>query len=288
MLKLPFRYALSAVYAKLIIEDVILAAQGMASAGWFNLFIFADPIFQCLRQQRSQQLWKMQSQELVRHVQKELGPDEEAARIVKEVCVDFKLGEIRVIMWNRMNAGYVFKRIYLPLQWREFLDEEELKAIVGHELGHQKMGTDSMVPMRLVNRLGDELLFAMLPVHATGYFLLLLSVLSENISYLKLLSLTFLYRLVHLVVENHFMRKDEFQADRYGAQAVNEEKMKSALSKIDLRARTEILDNLPYLPHIKQFYYQWLLKKEKGMLREALLDHPYLHKRLHALNPKEA
>lgn len=288
MLKLPFRYTLSAVYAKLIIEDVILAAQGVASAGWFNLLVFADPIFQWGRQQRTQQLSQIQSQEIIRHVQKELGPDEDAARIVKEVCVDFKLGEIRIIMWNRMNAGYVFRRIYLPLQWREFLDEDELKAIVGHELGHQKMGTDSMVPLRLVNRLGDELLFTMLPVHATGYFLLLMSILSENTSYLKLLPLTLLYRLVHLVIENHFMRKDEYKADQYGAQAVSREKMKSALSKIDLRARTEILDNLPYLPYMKQCYYQWLLKKEKGFLREAMLDHPFLHKRLHALNLKEA
>lgn len=285
MLQLPFRYALSAAYAKLIIEDVILAAQGFASAGWFNVLIFADPVLQWHRQVRQQQVRQLKSQQVVEYIQKELGTDEDALRIVKEVCVDFKLGEVRIIMWNRMNAGYVFRRIYLPAQWRDFLEEEELRSIIGHELGHQKMGTDALVPLRLVNRMGDELLFTMLPVHKAGYFLLLMSLISQNISYLKLLSLTFLYRIVHLAIENYFTRKDEYTADQYGAQATSPDTMKQALSKIDQRAKLEILDNLPFLPQVKQLYYHWLIKKEDGILREALLDHPYLHKRLKALNP---
>lgn len=283
MLQLPFRYVLSAAYAKLIIEDVVLAAQGLASAGWFNLIVFADPVFQWITQVRNLQQSQLKSQQIVQYVQQELGSDDEAVKMVKEVCVDFKLGEIRVIMWNRMNAGYVFRRIYLPSQWKEFLEEDELKAIIGHELGHQKMGTDAMVPLRLVNRMGDELLFTMLPVHMTGYFLLLMSFISNNISYLKLLSLTLLYRVIHTVIENYFSRKDEYVADQYGAKATTPQTMSNALSKIDFRARMEIWENLSFLPDFKQLYYQWLLKKEEGVLREALLDHPFLHKRIKAL-----
>ena len=36
MIKLPFRYALSSVYAKLIVDDLFLAMQAAASAGWMK------------------------------------------------------------------------------------------------------------------------------------------------------------------------------------------------------------------------------------------------------------
>lgn len=283
MMKLPFRYVLSSVYVKLLFDDVMLAMQGAAAAGWHHLLIFLDPAMQFLQQQQHAETHLPYTQKVEEYIEKELGMDEDALRVVKEVCVDLKLGEINVIMWNRMNAGYVFRRIYLPAEWKNFLSEEELKAIVGHELGHQKMGADSFIPMRLINRMGDEFLFTLLPFHMTGYFLFLMTIISENLIYMKALSLTLLFRLVHTVIENFFAKKDEYRADHYGKTVTSAQTMKNALKKIDIRAKLEILLNLDQLPHAKQVYYRWLLKKEEGLLREALLDHPFLHKRIEAL-----
>ena len=175
------------------------------------------------------------------------------------------------------------ERILLPSQWKEFLSETELKAIVGHELGHLKMNSDAYIPMRLVNRMGDEFLYTLLPLQATGYFLLLMSLISKNPTYLKALTLTVLFRVAHLLVENFFTRKDEYTADQYGKKVSDSTSMINALTKIDQRARQEIFENLYRLPIGKQIYYKWLLIKEKGKLRESLLDHPYLQKRIKAL-----
>ncbi len=283
MIKLPFRYVLSSFYAKLIFDDVMLAIQGAAAAGWHHLIIFLDPAIQYLYQLQYVETHLPYTQKVEEFIEKELGLDNDALRVVKEVCIDLKLGEINVIMWNRMNAGYVYRRIYLPAEWKNFLNEEELKAIVGHELGHQKLGADSFVPLRLINRMGDEFLFTLLPFQMTGYFLLLMTFISENLNYLKALSLTLLFRLVHTVIENYFAKKDEYQADHYGKTVTSAQTMKAALQKIDIRAKLEILLNLDQLPHAKQVYYRWLLRKEEGFIREALLDHPFLRKRIDAL-----
>ena len=283
MIKLPFRYALSSVYAKLVIDDLFLAIQAAASIGWHNTLIFFDPAMQYLFQQRMDELNQYQTDDVKRYVKKNLKLDEDTEKVVKEVCVDLKAGEIKVIMWNRMNAGYVFRRIFLPAEWKDFLSENELKAIVGHELGHLKMNTDSYVPMRLVNRMGDEFLYTLLPVHTTGYFFVLMTLISQNPAYIKALSLTVLYRIAHLLIDNFMTRKDEFKADQYGKKVSDSSSMISALTKIEQRARVEIFENLYRLPLCKQFYYRWLLIKDKGILRECLLDHPFLHKRVQAL-----
>jgi|GEM_PF-3102590 len=283
MLKLPFRYVLSAGYAKMVIENIVLAAEAMTHAGFFNLLVLLDPVMRQHYHWHDLSSGKANPEQIAKFMHKELFPDEDTARIVKEVCIDFKLGEIKITMWNKMNAGYVFRRIYLPMEWKELFTEAEIKAIIGHELGHLKLGSDAMVPMRLVNRVGDELLFSMLPVHTTGYFLILMSIVSGNLSYLKAVCLTFLYRLMQLLVENHFSRKDEYRADQYGAKASGAKAMREALKKIDHKARTELWEGLFLLTPIKQAYYRWLVKKEEGMFREALLDHPFLPKRLQAL-----
>lgn len=283
MIKLPFRYALSSMYAKLIIDDLFLAIQAAASIGWHHGLIFFDPAMQYHYQQRMNEISQCQGDDVKKYVKKKLKLDEDTDKIVKEVCVDFKAGEIKIILWDRMNAGYVFRRIFLPAEWKGFLSEQELKAIVGHELGHLKMNSDSYIPMRFVNRMGDEFLYSLLPVHTTGYFLLLMTLVSQNPAYVKALTITALFRFVHLMIENFIARKDEYKADQFGKKATDSETMISALSKIEQRARTEIFEHLHRLPLCKQFYYQWLLKKEKGSLREGLLDHPFLHKRIQAL-----
>lgn len=283
MIKLPFRYALSSFYAKLIIDDLFLAIQAAASIGWHHTLIFLDPAMQYLYHQRLSELNQCQTDDVKKYVKKHLKLDEDTEKVVKEVCVDLKAGEVKIIMWNRMNAGYVFRRIFLPAEWKDFLTDNELKAIVGHELGHLKMNTDSYIPMRLVNRMGDEFLYSLLPVHTTGYFLLLMTLVSQNPAYIKALSLTCVYRLVHLLVENFISRKDEFKADQYGKKVSDSSSMISALTKIEQRARVEIFENLYRLPICKQVYYHWLLIKEKGAIRESLLDHPFLHKRVQAL-----
>ncbi|RKD26783.1 hypothetical protein BEP19_16425 [Ammoniphilus oxalaticus] len=284
MIKLPFRYALSSLYAKLIIDDVFLALQTAAAFNWQQYLIFLDPAMQYTYQQRTRELTMMTplSNES-ETVEEKLGLDEETVRLVKEVCIDLKAGEVTVILWNKMNAGYVFRRILLPANWKELLTEQELKAVVGHELGHLKMGADAMVPMRIVNRIGDELLYTLLPIQATGYFLLLMSLISQNPAYLKALSLTFLFRLGYLLIENLFSRKDEYKADRYGKKVSSAEAMITALKKLERGAKTEAFENLGKLPNSKQWYYHWLLKKDTGRFRESMLDHPFLHKRIKAL-----
>ena len=110
MIKLPFRYALSSVYAKLIVDDLFLAMQAAASAGWMNLLVVFDPAMQSLYQHRLQEVSQCESKNVTNYVREELGLDEDTYKVVKEVCVDLKTGEIKVIMWDRMNAGYVFRK----------------------------------------------------------------------------------------------------------------------------------------------------------------------------------
>lgn len=281
--KLSFRYVLSVGYAKCIIEDLSVLIPALSSAGWYNLLFFIDPATQVYRQTKAYNQNSQKVEEVTQYLRKEIYPDETTMRIVKEVCVDFRLGEIKVLMWNRMNAGYVFRRIYLPAKWQEVFSEAEIKGIIGHELGHQKMGSDRYVPLRLINRLGDELLNAMIPAHATGFFLALMAVITNNPSYFKWFSITCFYRLLHYVIENYFARKDEYKADQYGARLVGGQTMKRALMKIDEKARIEIFEHLERIPFPKKNYYRWLLGKEEGNLREWLLDHPFLTKRLQAL-----
>jgi Zn-dependent protease with chaperone function len=280
MLKLPFRYTLSTLYAKLMIDDVILAAQSLTSAGLFNLLVLIDPSIQWHQFIQTTALRQKEADQMLQKLHKELFADADTEKIVKEVCFDLEIGEIKVLMWNRMNAGYVFRRIYLPAKWKELFTENELKAIIGHELGHLKMGSDAMIPLRLVNKVGDEMFYSMIPVHVTGYFLLLTSLMSQNIAYVKMMSLTLLFRTVHFCIENYFSRHDEYKADQYGVKVASHTDMKNALKKIDSRARLEILEHLDCLPYVKQAYYYWLIKKDAGWLRELLLDHPFLHKRL--------
>ncbi|HJV45298.1 MAG TPA: M48 family metallopeptidase [Bacillota bacterium] len=280
MLKIPFRYALSTIYAKFIIEDIILAAQSLTSAGLFNLLVLIDPSIQWYQFIQTNSIRSQESELALQKLHKDLSLDPETDRVVKEVCIDLEIGEIKVFMWNKMNAGYVFRRVYLPAGWKDLFSENELKAIIGHELGHLKLGADALIPLRLVNKIGDEILYSLIPAHATGYLLLLSSIMTQNITYIKMMSLSLFFRIIHFMVENFFSRKDEYEADQYGVKVAGQEAMKNALSKIDIRARVELLENLNYFPYVKQAFYHWLLKKDTGRFRELLLDHPFLHKRL--------
>jgi hypothetical protein len=283
MLKLPFRYALSAMYTKLLVEDLVQIMHTFASAGWYNLIFLLDPAVSFYRNKALRHKSQQKREQAAHYFMREIHADDETSRIVKEVCVDLQAGEIKVLLWNRMNAGYVFRRIYLPAEWKEWLSEKELKAIIGHEVGHLKIGSDALVPLRLVNRMGDHLLFQMLPIHITGAFLIFMATVTENWAFLQLASATILFRSFHLIIENTFSRKDEYAVDQYGVKATNASTMKQALKKIHLRAKEELIQQIPSLPPLLQSYYIWLFKKESGKFRELLYDHPFLEKRLQAL-----
>ncbi|MDE6450720.1 MAG: M48 family metallopeptidase, partial [Odoribacter sp.] len=189
--------------------------------------------------------------------------------------VGFKLADIYVIDGSRRttkaNAYFTGfgpkKRIVLYDTLLTELSEEEIVAVLAHEVGHYKRKHTVQFMLASVLQMGIMLWLFSLFVNRP--------VLSEALGgdgicfQLGLVAFAILYTPINMVlglVMNVWSRKNEYEADRFAAQHYNGEYLISGLKKISVKA----LSNLTPHPVYEWVYY----------------SHPSLLKRIKAIRDK--
>jgi len=165
--------------------------------------------------------------------------DEKLQKIVNEVAkkLNYK-GKLKAVITRNFTlpnafayGNFIFgKYVAVSPGMLNLVDEEELKAVVGHEIGHHKHKDNAVM-----------LLFGLLPsiVYYFGYFLVRISLVSSNEKekrgnavFLIVGIFAMLFSFILQVLVLAFSRLREYFADFEGAKANGKEVMQSSLAKI--------------------------------------------------------
>ncbi|MEN8791219.1 MAG: M48 family metallopeptidase [Lentimonas sp.] len=170
---------------------------------------------------------------------------------------------------NAFFSGFGrFRRIVLYDTLIEQMDEEELEAVLAHEIGHYKLGhIPKMIAMSGVSTLG---MFALLGWLANGTWLAMAFHFTENDAtnivpvLLLFLLLSGLLTFWLTPLTSRLSRKHEYEADAFARDAMGSA---APLSRALRKLHKENLSNLTPHPAYSSFYYSHptLLEREGSM-----------------------